>query len=198
MITPSQEYFNNLWHIDSLNPPHLAILIPSNENIYNIDLNSRIIESPDFISVAEDHRSEIIYFKVNRYYEAIDMADTSCLIQYSNKTTKKNGIYVVPFYDLITCYDDDDPKILFPWCIDGLATEKAGILEYSIKFFQVADNKKIVYNLNTLPAQSKILNGLNPLNNQKPENPDATSLEDLVSKVDRLSKDYELYWEIIQ
>lgn len=202
MITQSQEYYNNLWRIESPNPPHLAILIPGEETVYNIDLNTRTIDAPEYLSVEQDHKSEIIYFKVDRYYEAMDLADTVCIIQYTNKTTGRSGCYAVPFYDTITYSTNEvdenyKPKILFPWCIDALATEKAGQLEYAIKFFKVADNNTIVYTLNTVPAVSKILKGLNPEDNEESLNPNASILEQLLNRVQILENDYTLYWDII-
>ena len=203
MITQSQEYYNNLWRIESPNPPHLAILIPETEPIYNIDLDTRTIEAPEYLSVEQDHKSEIIYFKVDRFYEAMDLAETVCIVQYTNKTTGRSGCYAVPFYDTITCSINETnenykPKILFPWCLDGLATEKAGQLEYAIKFFKVADDNTIVYTLNTVPAASKILEGLNPEDNEEVFNPDATSFEQLLSRVQNLEDEYTLYWDIIK
>ena len=208
MITPSQEYYNKLWLLQSPNIPHLALLVPSTETIYKINLNNRTIESPPFISVELDHKSEIIYFSVDRYYDAMDLADTNCIIQYTNTATKKSGFYAVPFYDVVTLsaekYINDKgqeeyvPKILFPWCIDGLATEKAGTLEYSIKFYKVGDDNKIIYNLNTLPAKTQILKTLNPVDNTI-KIPDASAFEWLLDRVNQITKDeYELYWETLE
>lgn len=202
MITPNDEYFNNQWLLNSVNPPHLAILLPASETIYEINLNKRTVKGPDYVSVEQDHQSEIIYFKVDRYYDTMDLSDTICIIQYTNKSTKKSGCYAVPFYDIITLSieteEEYQPKILFPWCIDGLASEKAGILEYSIRFLKVGEDNKIIYNLNTIPTQTKILTGLNPNNFQEPIQPDATTLENLLNRVSTLEKDYELYWEIVE
>lgn len=197
MITPIQEYYNNLWRIQSPNPPHLAILIPSSEKIYDINLNTRIIEAPEYLSVEQDHKSEMIYFKVDRYYETMDLADTVCIVQYVNKTTKRSGCYAVPFYDTITCSKEDSPKILFPWCIDGLATEKAGTVEYSIKFYAIGDNNAIVYNLNTLPAQSKVLYGINANMNEVYE-PIANAYEDIINRIVAIEERDDLYWDIIE
>jgi hypothetical protein len=42
--------------------------------------------------------------------------------------------------------------MVFPWCIDGAATSEVGEVEYSFRFYRIAeiDNKpQIVYDLNT-------------------------------------------------
>jgi len=52
--------------------------------------------------------------------------------------------------------------MLIPWCIEGEATKAAGEVTYSIRFFKVdITGKYIVYNLNTIPSVSKVLNGIN-------------------------------------
>ena len=51
--------------------------------------------------------------------------------------------------------------MLFPWCIDKTVTNKSGDIEFSIRFYRVDTiNKTFIYNLNTLPAKSKVLKGL--------------------------------------
>lgn len=199
MITPSQEYYNNLWRIKTFNPPTVAILLPSTEKIYNIDLNSRTVEAPEFLSVEQDHYSEIIYFKVDRWYDTMDLLDTTCLIQYTNKATGKSGFYAVPFYDSISSLADNDGKhkIIFPWAVDGIATEKAGDLEYSIKFFAINPEGEIIYNLNTIPATTKILKGLNPTNNQVGDL-NATQYESLWAAIKEIQARDDLYWDIIE
>jgi len=62
MVTNSQEYANKLWEIQNNAPTSRAILLPSNEEIYEIDLNKRSISVPKFLSVAKDHQAETIYF----------------------------------------------------------------------------------------------------------------------------------------
>ena len=53
--------------------------------------------------------------------------------------------------------------MIFPWVIGGAITEQAGIVQYSIRFYKVQQEGKdikLIYNLSTLPATSKILNTL--------------------------------------
>lgn len=196
MITSAQEYYNNLWRLGSLNAPSLAILLPGTENIYNIDLNSRRIEAPAYLSVEQDHRAEMIYFVTDRFYDGYDLATTVCVIQYLNKTTNKSGIYAVPFYDINTKSTPEQAKILFPWCIDGLVTEAAGEVEYSVRFYAIDESKKIIYNLNTIPSTSKVLHGLNA-QIEDYVRPAIDGYHDLLSQIQALQiKD--LYWEIMK
>jgi hypothetical protein len=109
MITTPQEYYSKLYLIQDTNKPSVAILAPSDEKIYNIDLSTRKIESPDFLSIKKDHMAETIYFTVDRYYDNIDLLETTCVVQYIN-ADKEARIYAVPFYDITTF----EGKILFP------------------------------------------------------------------------------------
>ena len=54
--------------------------------------------------------------------------------------------------------------MILAWNINDIATQEDGIVSYAFKFFRVTgdtiDNAKLVYSLNTFPAQSQILYGL--------------------------------------
>ena len=161
----------NLHDIQFKNPPTLANLPDANSsNTYNVDLATRTIKAPEFLSVAKDHKSTVIYFKVDRYFEYMDLANTICVIEYivPNSEKKVPYIYVVPFLDTITYAVDG--KMVFPWIIGGVATQQDGILEYDIRFYRLEsltkDSSKIAYDLHTLPAKSKILTGLDVNDNE--------------------------------
>lgn len=162
MITSADEYLSALFKInENGNIPSLAVLLPRTENIYNIDLGSRTVEAPEFLSVTDDHVSETVYFLVDRFFDNVDMSTTGCIIQYIN--AKNEGrIYAVPFYDIETYHDVN--KMLIPWCIEGEATKAAGEVTYSIRFFKIDQTGKyIIFNLNTIPTTSKIKQGINIL-----------------------------------
>jgi hypothetical protein len=140
MITTPEEFLKKLYLINDGNVPSIALLLPSTETIYEVDLNKRTIEAPEFLSVETDHFSETIYFKVDRYYDNMDLTNTVCLIQYENKNAKKEDgtpaggyAYLVPFYDIQHFKDED--KILLPWAIGGPATAAAGDVEFAIRFY---------------------------------------------------------------
>ena len=93
----------------------------------------------------------------------MDLANTICIIEYiiPGDEEKIPHIYVVPFYDT-TKYMNEN-KLIFPWSVGGSATLQSGTIEYAIRFFKIdgeGKNAKLVYNLNTLPTKSKILNSI--------------------------------------
>lgn len=155
MITSLQEYYNLLYLIQDENPPELAVLLPGNEAPLRIDLDTRKIDAPEYLSVATDHRAETVFFSVNRYFDNVDLSTMSCIIQFIN-AAGESGIYVVPFYDI----SRGDDNMLIPWVIEGAVTAKSGSVAYSVQFFRVSESSsKYAYNLNTLPATSKVLEG---------------------------------------
>lgn len=159
MITDSKEYLGLLYKIQDENPPSLAVLAPAYEPFIEIDWSTRTINAPEFISVKSDHRSETVFFKMGRYYDCVDLSRMCGIIQYIN-AAGEGRVYTIPFYDVDTCSDEN--MILFPWVIEGEATKAAGKIQYSIRFFELDDSGTyLLYNLNTLPAESQVLEGIN-------------------------------------
>lgn len=137
---------------------------------YDIDLNTRQIEKPQDVTIVEtDHISETIYFRAPRYYDNMDLATTVCIIQYVN-ADNESYIYAVPYYDCDTFASKqsasesnrqendnsplvvDNPMIVIPWRIAGTAAAKAGVVNFSIRFYYFEiEGQQLYYNLNTLP-----------------------------------------------
>ena len=187
MITTPQEYYAKLHLIQDTNKPMIAVLAPSDERIYNIDLSTRKIESPDFLSIEKDHMAETIYFTVDRYYDNIDLLETTCIVQYIN-ANKEARIYAVPFFDVTTF----EGKILFPWCIEGEATKAAGNVQYSFKFYHTfkGENDEVLFdfNLNTMAATSRVLTGLDVANKDETYDYVASEIEAALARVDLATK----------
>ena len=158
MVTNPSDYEELLWQIQSTAPTTKAILLPKYEKIYEIDLDKRIVDVPEFLSVEKDHQAETIFFKFDRYYDRMDLTTKTCVIQYIN-AKGESYIYPVPFYDIETF--GAAGKVLIPWCIQGAATSAPGIVKFAIRFYSVDNNKKLTYNLNNIVAQGKILEGQN-------------------------------------
>lgn len=159
MITTPQEYNEKLHLIQNSENSKIAILCPNDEKIYKIDLNSRSIESPEFLSVEKDHFAETLYFEMDRFYDHVDLSTTTAIVQFEN-AKKEPHLYAIPFLDITT----KPGKIIFPWCIDGAATASAGTVRYSFKFYHTFKNQGgevlFDFDLNTRPATGKILIGL--------------------------------------
>ena len=208
MITSPEDYLKLLYKIQDENRRTQAILLPKDETIYDVNLNTRKIQAPEFLSVNQDHNSETVYFKVDRYFDNMDLTNTVCLVQYVNQNAvNEHGqpaggfAYHVPFYDIDHFRDEN--KILLPWMIGGPATAAAGPIQFSLKFYLVEkrdeenpdQQRKIIYELNTLAATSKILYGLDVVNNDE-ENfiiPSST-VEQIYQDIDALKNIGGTYW----
>ena len=118
MITTAQEYNSHLHIVNNPNPPIFAQL-PSADTTYYINIKERSVIAPEFIGVAEDHKSETIYFKVDRFVDYMDLTETCCVINYIT-ANGKTGIYNVPFYDIFTLKDKH--QMLVPWIVDKYVT----------------------------------------------------------------------------
>lgn len=124
-------------------------------SVYSIDLNTREIDAPEYLSVENDHQAETIYFKVDRYFGHIDLSNMMFIIQYKNSHLQCYN-YLVPYLDI--AYEDG--YIYFPWVIESPATRYSGSVTYSLKIFYINPNSgRLVFELNTLPATGLIKKG---------------------------------------
>ena len=197
MITVSTEYWRNLYRIQQdHNLPSLAVLLPSTENIYEVDLNTRKIEAPEFLSNYTDHASEVIYFKCNRYFDYMDLASCAIVIQYKN-AAGENRIYPVPFVDVATCSLEN--KMLIPWCVDGNVTAQAGEVTFSIRFYKIDVNgAALQYSLVTLPAKSQILEAMNVVEDDaEPFVFNPSQYEELVARIQAYEQKNDLTWIVL-
>ena len=195
MITNSHDYEEMLWEIQSNAPTRKALLLPKDEKIYDIDLNTRVIDAPKFLSVAKDHQAETIYFKVDRFFDHMDLSQKCCVVQYTN-ALGNTYIYPVPFLDIKTF--GYEGKMIFPWCIQGPATEAAGVVKFAVSFYSIDLDHKLNYCLNTLVAKGEILSGQNGSIDDY-SNAQVTldgNLLELIQELERVSNEgmLSLYW----
>lgn len=205
MIVSPQEYNSLLHRLMDPNEFTSMLRIPEDEPIYEIDLNKRLIAAPEFLSVEEDHNSEIIWFKTDRFYDNIDLYNGTCWIQYKN-ADQEEYFYAAPIVVGVEEYGSE--KILIPWAISKEVAKKTGVIQFSFQFFKLSeDGLRFHYILNTQVAKSKILAGLRVdpsafLDDDNITEEDALperewladELHRLTEKYEQLSKDYELYW----
>ena len=203
MITSPKEYESLYYVINDPNNASACIAIPHDEPIYEINLDTREVQAPEFLSVLEDHNSEIIWFKADRFYDNFDLYGSTCWIQYRNANKEEHICVTIPKVIKETNHD----ILYIPWPICGPATKAAGKIEFAFHFYKMSeDGKQVYYNLNTKPATSKILHGMsiNPTdfleNGQfdSEENPKYAELElllrQLTERYSEFEKDFNIYW----
>ena len=206
MKTTSQEYLQYLQIIQDENFPQLFPAdLPKDEPKLEIDLNTRKVSAPEFLSVSTDHNSETLYFIVDRYFDNVDLATMNCIVQYRNANPDplKSGFIYAPDRYFIT----EDNKIIFPWVIEGAATAFSGMVEYAVRFYRIVgeyhedpalSTLEYEYILNTLSAKSRVLTGMDVLENNEnytyEVNPIVEVLGELQSLRELIKDNYNLYW----
>lgn len=168
-----------------------AIAVPSNKQLYNVDLESRKVQAPEVLSIQSEHYAETVYFLVDRYYDSMDLAQTNCVIQYT--INDQAYIYTVPFCD-ITSFEN---KMIIPWSISISATQNAGTVRFIIRFYLIADGTnppEFAYSLSTLPAQSKVLKSLPQEDFIEEANYAADELSILLNSISQQIDNATLYW----
>jgi hypothetical protein len=172
--------------------------IPDNLTEYErikVHMDSRIIDIEnsyykDFLAIATDHRSETVYFEVDRYFENIDLLKCSCVVQYINMGAPDKK-YKLRFYPVTLKDIDSVPgKIILAWNLGCEATEYDGDLIFSLLFYHVSqDGTHFAYCLNTLPAVGRIETSMGYSPEQKKEADDyyAISYDHYVSLYDNLA-----------
>lgn len=205
MKVSPQEYNSLLGRLIDPNEYTNFLRIPADEPIYEIDLNQRKINVPEFLSVEEDHNAEIIWFKTDRFYDNIDLYESTCWIQYVNANNEEY-FYAAPI--IIGAQEFGNEQILIPWAISKEVAKATGVISFSFQFFKLSEDKnRFLYVLNTQVAKSKILAGLrvDPLafltDGEKEESDFLPQREWLSNELTRLhdaystlSGDYKLYW----
>ena len=176
MITQYAEYYSKLYRIQNDTKPDRTLRVPEGEPVYEIDLASRTIKAPVYLSTATDHLAETVFFHCKRRFDNVDLADMCCIIQFVN-AEGVSAIYPVPYYDITT----DENGIYFPWMISGVATAAPGTVKFSVRFFKLDEQKRIVYSLLTKQASSVVHYGMEVSN-------------DIVEAFDKTSKVWDTYY----
>lgn len=151
-------YMHDLTEIDMNNNALKFTKLPLDEKNFKINLDARSIEIPkelSDISVRGDEIAEIVYFEVDRYYDATDLNETKIIIEWINTTSKQKG-YSRPYgqdVDLIP------GKIVFGWPLSSKITGANGDVKFAVRFYRADDTKGssgITYSLSTTEHTIKI------------------------------------------
>lgn len=177
-------------------------ILPLQEEYFEIDANSRAIKIPESFSknglgVLGDHTAETIYFKVNRYFDAMDLYYTDIYIQWKNA---EGAGFAKEWVRDIETFDDE---MVFGWVL-GSDTESgvpgplscSGPLQFSIHFVKTkkknpddpeSTEKVVVYNLGTLTANAVVNSSLDfdiGVQNDELNNTLAGNFENTTTKTD--------------
>ena len=177
-IRSLEDYFSNLTVIGSLKSGSFLLVLPADEDIFEINANTRAIAVPaavkkNGIGVYGDHRAEMIIFSVDRYFDKQDLIGpgTQIAINWTftpinSKVPTRQGhkAAFAPTGDL-----DKDGKVLFGFIITYDMVPSKGTLNFSVTVYvpgsetienPVPGEETVVspytYALNTLPVSVAI------------------------------------------
>ena len=132
--------------------------LPLDEPHLKIDANTRTINTKDFtgvLSVQGDEIAEIVFFEIDRYFDATDLAQMQIAIQWKNK--EEDGS--TPAFIRITkpISDEGDEKLIFGWPITSDITRVPGAVQFSVRFYDRNDDtEEMNYSFVTLPTTMNI------------------------------------------
>lgn len=145
-------------------PPEYYAMLPADEPFFEINANTRVINVPDVfkkngLSIQNDHLAEVVYFKIDRYFDRNDLAnDTNIYIDW--KVGKKEGRSVALWPTTVI----DNEHIYFGWGISNDMTAEKGTIQFAVRIESATDNDGILgpdLVFNTLVASIGINAGLN-------------------------------------
>lgn len=170
------DYFTKLGTIKDLvvagtaDPYFLILPGTFDEKPFEIDANTRTIKIPDAfkngIGVQGDNFAEIIYFSIDRYFDATDLFTQEAFIQWEAPAQGANQKDVGLTHAINKTVNLEAGKVFFGWPISESITKVPGNLKFSVRFFtrkpDTEDSNKFIleYNFSTLTATIKINPGL--------------------------------------
>lgn len=175
-ITSLNEYFQ---HINDLaqfaigtgrsgSDPYF-LRLPLDEPFLEINANTRAITVPSQlrqIGVRGDKYAEVVFFKIDRYFDAVDLATRHIYIEWEDAAGKK-GVS----RDFLKDTQSEKDKIIFGWIIGDELTEAVGNIKFAVRFVEwtnredssvaPAEGRGLEYSFSSLPAQMTIVDSLN-------------------------------------
>ena len=213
VIHSLEEYFS---HLDDLvNGPegsslsekereegYLFLKLPLDEPPLIINANDRTITVPDNfkkngLSVVGDVVAEIVFFEIDRFYDATDLSLMQIGIEWENSKGTK-GRTPAFIRDIESKAQED--KLIFGWPITAQITDIAGKIKFAVRFYQLDIDDKIVYSFSTLP-QTITINSSLDIGMDEVEPDDATSivlgrvLNSPHGAIEAASQPYFVYYE---
>ena len=159
-------FYGSIEEIAAVDPKFLRL--PLDEPLFDIDANSRKITVPaefksNGVSVQRDHLAEVIFFRIERYFDYTDLSTCDIVINWKMGAKEGKTTRFIKFEKVFTIDDVQTSCVVFGWPINEIVTEKSGVLTFAVEFFKTegtGDSKEVIYRFNTLPATVNVKDGL--------------------------------------
>lgn len=165
-ITSLDEYFSYIVELNAISKRYT--ILPLDEEVFEIDANTRTITVPQSfqkngISVQGDEVGEIVYFRINRFYDAMDLALRNIYIEWKSAAKDENGKEItgvsVPW---VIDIESEPGFIIFGWPLSSKITAAAGQISFAVRFYTFdPDTDTLKYSLSTLTQTATIKPALN-------------------------------------
>lgn len=157
-ISSLEEYFSVIRELVVVTGDKKYTILPLDEEAFEIDANKRLITVPSSfktngISVQGDQIAEVVYFKIDRFFDATDLNEMDIFIQWQ-APNGDSGISREWVRDI----ESENGKLIFGWPLSEEITVKAGTVKFAVRFvkFDDLDKDKVVYSFSTLTAEAPI------------------------------------------
>ena len=138
--------------------------VDGNRHYIDVDLSKREIKLPssfyaDFLDVQNDHLAAEIWFRMDRYFEDVDLSKTTCVIEYINAAGEGR---ICPILSIDTTTFNG--QLCVCWQVGREATKQAGKIKFVLHFYNIVQNSNgdfvYSYSLSTRPCEAMILKSL--------------------------------------
>ena len=187
-ITTLNEYFQHIRDLAGLaigqgrsgSDPYF-LRLPLDEPYFEINANTRGITVPGELSqiaVRGDKLAEVVFFRIDRYYDAVDLNTRHIYIEWE-APDGKGGVRRGISRDFLRDTQSEKDKIIFGWAIGDELTEYVGTIRFAVRFVEWFDNKEddeenrqierdtaktdtqLLYSFSSLPATISVVDSLN-------------------------------------
>lgn len=183
-ITSLNEYFQHIRDLAGMaigtgrtgTDPYF-LRLPLDEPLFEINANTRGITVPGELSqiaVRGDKLAEVVFFRIDRYYDAVDLNTRHIYIEWELPDGTK-GIS----RDFLRDTQSEKDKIIFGWAIGEELTKQVGTIRFAVRFVEWFDNTvldqddrritldtateetQMLYSFSSLPATVSVVDSLN-------------------------------------
>jgi hypothetical protein len=141
-------------------------MLPLDEDVFEVNANSREISVPEVfrkngVAVQGDDLAEVIYFKIDRFFDATDLDTCDIYIQWE-APTGEIGVSLPWVIDI----ESDPNKMIIGWALSKRITSTSGNLKFALRFFKQVKNpeteeNEVIFSYGTLTSSAPIKSTLN-------------------------------------
>lgn len=135
-------------------------MLPLDEDVFEVNANTREISVPEAfrrygIGVQGDDLAEVVYFKIDRFFDATDLDTCDCYIQWE-APSGEIGVSLPWVIDI----ELDPNKMIIGWVLSKRITSEPGNVKFSLRFFKHVQNelgeKELIFSYGTLTSSAQI------------------------------------------